>query len=219
LRIILQPAGASFDDLVERRASIGLHGPDGRTATVEARLYDVGGHLSSATEIGRLEVPSSDTAVARAIEKLSKEPLSEKIQSAPRVDLAFLVDELGVATVSFPHKVAPLRWKLDADTAGTTIRLVDETGGPANVLVSRYDMAIPDQRIEIALNLCTHGIAVSPPGSLFVARYDGKMYAAFASVPPQGKLSDFSQLIPPAMLNAPGASSRDILRLLAILRI
>jgi hypothetical protein len=196
-----------------------LHGPDGRTATIEARLYDVSGHVSNATEIGRLEVPSTDGAVARLVERLSKEPLSEKIQSAPRVDLAFLVDELGVATVSFPHKVAPIRWKLTAGPTGSTIRLVDETGGAANVAVSRYDMGIPDRRIEVDLSVCTQGVAVSPPGSLFVASYNTKMYAAIASVPPQGKLSDFSQLIPPTMLNTPGASSRDILRLLAILRI
>jgi hypothetical protein len=219
LRTVLQPPDASFDDLVEKRASLVLHGPDGRTATIEARLYDVSGHISSSTEVGRLELPSNEGAIARAVEKLSKEPLSEKIQSAPRVDLAFLADELGVATVSFPRKVAPLRWKLKADGAGSTIRLVDETGATANILISRYDMATPDRRVDVALSVCTQGVAVNPPGSLFVARSDAKMYAALASVPPPGKLSDFSQLIPGAVLDAPGGSSRNILRLLAILRI
>jgi len=219
LRMVLQPPDASFDDLVEKRASLALHGPDGRTATLEARLYDVSGHLSSSTEIGRVDVPSNDIAVARAVEKLSKEPLSEKIQSAPRVDLAFLVDELGLATVSFAHRIAPLRWKLDANSTGNTMRLVDETGAAANISVSRYDMAIPDRRIDVALNVCTQGVSVDSPGSLFVARYEGKMYAAFASVSPREKLSDFSQLIPRVVLEAPGESSRNILRLLAILRI
>lgn len=99
------------------------------------------------------------------------------------------------------------------------MRLVDETGAAANISVTRHDMVIPDRRVEVALSVCTQGIAVSPPGSLFVARCDGKMYPAFASVSPQGKLSDFSQLIPRAVLAAPGASSRNILRSLAILRI
>ena len=217
LRTVLQPPDASFDDLVERRASLVLHGPPGRTATIEARLYDVGGHVTSSAEIGRLEVPSNEGAVARAVEKLSKEPLSERIQSAPRVDIAFLVDELGVATVSFPHKVVPLRWKLNAGAGGNTIRLVDETGAAGSVSISRYDMATPDRRVEVAWNVCTQSVAVSPPGSLFVAHANGKMFAAFASVPPQGKLSDFSLLVPPAVLEAP-SSPRSILRWLAILR-
>jgi hypothetical protein len=219
LRTVLQPPNASLDDLVEKRAFLALHGPEGRTAILEARLYDVSGHLSGSTEIGRLEVPSKDSAVAHAVEKLSKEPLSEKIQSAPRVDLAFLVDELGVATASFPHKVTPLRWKLNAAGGGSTIRLADETGAAANISVSRYDIGHLDRRVDVALSDCTQGIAVNPPGSLFVARYDGRMYAAFASVPPREKLSDFSLLIPHAALDIPGSSSRDILRLLAILRV
>jgi hypothetical protein len=80
-------------------------------------------------------------------------------------------------------------------------------------------MPVPDRRIEVALAVCTQGVSVNPPGSLFVARYDGKMYAAFASVSPRGNLTDFSQLVPHAALEVPGESSRNILRLLAILRI
>jgi hypothetical protein len=219
LRTVLEPPDASFDDLIEKRASLALHGPDGRTAVIEARLYDVSGNITNSTEIGRSDVPSNDNAVARAVERLSQEPLSERIQSAARVELAFLVDELGAAAVSFPHKVVPLRWKLTSNNAGRIMRLVDETDAGANISVSRYDMVVPDHRLDAALNVCTQGFTVSPPGTLFVARLDGKMYAAFASVAPQGGLADFSQLVPPIALEAPGDTTRSILRLLAVLRI
>jgi hypothetical protein len=219
IRAVLQPSDASFDDLLEKRATLALHGPDGRTATVEARFYDVAGHVTAASEIGRLPLPSKDEEVTAIVERLSKEPLSEKIQAAPRIDLAFAVEELGVAAVSFPHKVAPLRWKLTHTNHHHAIRLVDEAGGATNIGVNRYDMTVPDQRIEVPTELSLKGVAVAAPGSLYVARLDGRVYAAFASVPPRGRVTDFSALIPPATLTGPAGSARNILRFLAILRL
>jgi hypothetical protein len=219
LRAVLQPSGASFDDLLAKRASLALHGPDGRTATVEARLYDVAGHVSTASAIGRLPLPSKDREVTVIVEMLSKEPLSERIQSAPRIDLAFAVEELGVAVVSFAHKVAPLRWKLAHASNDHIIRLVDEAGGATNISVNRYDITVPDQRIDVPTELCLKGVAVNAPGSLFVARFEDRVYAAFASVPPRGRVMDFSMLIPSATLSGPAESARNILRFLAILRL
>jgi hypothetical protein len=95
LRLVLEPPEASYDDLVEKRASISLHGPSNRTALVEARLFDASGHIAETNALGRLNLPSSDPAMSRIIERLTREPLSERIQSAPRVALAFVVEELG----------------------------------------------------------------------------------------------------------------------------
>jgi hypothetical protein len=220
LRVVLEPSDATFDDLLEKRASLSVHGPADRTATVEARLYNMSGNVFDTTEIGRLELPTKDALMARVIERLAHDPLlSEKIQSALRVELAFVVDELGAATFSFPHNVPPLRWKLAHIEAQYIMRLVDEAGVAANTSVSRYDMTIPDERKAVSPEDCVLGVPVDPPGSLFVASYEGRFYAAFASVPPRGRLTAFSDLAAKISLSAPGDSSRNIMRLLAILRL
>ncbi|MBR0749138.1 hypothetical protein JQ582_34940 [Bradyrhizobium japonicum] len=218
LRVVVEPNDASLDDLIEKRAFLTLHGPEGRTASAEAHVYDVAGHISSTSELGRLTLPSQDGAVARLIEKLSREPLSERIQSAPRVALSFVVDEMGAATAAFPHAVAPLRWKLTAKDGLATMRLVDEAGVAAGVTVNRFDMTAPDKRIDVSTESCLHGVAVSSPGSLFVARYDNKIYSAFASVPPKERLATLADLGTKIALASPGENTRGILRLLAMLR-
>lgn len=109
LRVLVEPSGASLEELIDRRAQLSVQGPEGRTATVEARVYDMSGHVSSAQEIGRLELPINETALTAVIVKLAREPLSERIQSAPRVTLSFTVDEIGTTIASFPHTVIPLR--------------------------------------------------------------------------------------------------------------
>lgn len=218
LRIVVEPKDASLDDVVDKRAEIIVHGPRDRTAHVEAHLYDFAGHISSTVEIGRLELPTQPHSVVRLLEKLSREPLSEHIQSAPRVALSFVVDEIGAATVSFRHGVAPLRWKLSRDGGIAIVRLVDEAGVAPSVTVNRFDVALPDKRVELDTALCLQGITSEPPGSLYIARHDGRVYTAFVSVPPQGRLSALSDLATPVTLSAPGDNFRSIMRLLALLR-
>lgn len=220
LRVVLEPPDATFDDLLEKRASLSVQGAADRSATVEARLYDVSGHVFDTTEIGRLELPTKDAFMARIIEKLVRDPiLSEKIQSAPRVELVFVADELGAVTFSFPHKVPPLRWKLARDGGRYVMRLVDEAGVAASTSIGRYDMQVPDKRSNVQPDSCVLGVEVDPPGSLFVAAHDGHFYAAFASVPPRVRMTTFLDLATNVALSAPGDSSRTITRLLAILRL
>jgi hypothetical protein len=219
LRIVLEPPDCSFEDLLAKKALLEVHGPTERTAIIEAHLYDMAGHLSESAELGRIDLPSSERVLARAFDKLAVEPLSEKVQSAPRVELAFLVEELGAATISFPHKVSPLRWKLTVDANRRSIRLIDEAGAGAKVMVDRYNISLPDQRVEVDPQSCLHGVAVEAPGALFVARHDGKIFAAVASVPPREKLAAFSDLNVSSVLAKPGGESRQIIRFLAIMRL
>lgn len=98
------------------------------------------------------------------------------------------------------------------------MRLVYEAGVAAAITVSRFDMASPDKRHDVPLETCLAGTSVDPPGSLFVARHDGKFFAAFGSVPPHGRLTGFGDLATPIVLAAPGENTRNIMRLIAILR-
>jgi hypothetical protein len=217
LRVVLEPSDASLGDLVRKKASISVHGPSNRIATIEARLFDMSGYLAASAEIGRVELPTSDSSLSRAIDKLATDPLSENIQAAPRIDLAFLVEELGAATISFPNKVLPLRWKLTPSGGDQSMRLIDEIGAGAQVLVNRYDMTAPDKRIELDTQKCLAGIVIGAPGALFVARYEGRMYAAIASVMPR-EIRDFSALGFESVFATPSDSPRRITQLLAVWR-
>jgi hypothetical protein len=111
------------------------------------RTFDFNGQLSKRTDLGRVILPADEAALRRLVLKLTREPLSETVQSSPRVDLAFLVDELGVSSLSFLQKVQPLRWKLEADNRA---RLIDETGADQLVTIDRDDICMPDRRVTVA---------------------------------------------------------------------
>lgn len=218
IRAIIEPAGATLEALLARRATLNIHGPAQRSVAIEARLYDAAGHCVDVTEIGKAALPASDTDSARVVDKLTRDPLAEKIQSASRIELAFLAEELGSASVSFPHTVAPLRWKMVREGNVHKIRLIDECGATDTLETFRYDIAAPDRKTQLELSGCIAGSEVAPPGGLYCARYKTRLYAAFASVPaPQmNALADLGITI---ALSATDSSPRDIMRLLYLHRV
>jgi hypothetical protein len=218
IRAVLEPAESSFEDVLSGRAEITLHGPTGRSATAEVRLFDTNGHQAEGAELARLPVPSSAHAIQRAIEKLRTEPLSEKVQGAPRVDLLFRVEELGASSLTFSRDVEPLRWKLEPKDTGYAVRLIDEAGSYQQILVERFDIRVPDRRIALQLNATLAGVLVEAPGSLFVARQEKRTFAAIASVLQQKRLTTFSDLGVDIALASPLNSPRRIALLLALQR-
>ena len=219
IRAVVEPANAQLEALIAGRAVVTLHGPAERTATVNVRLFGASGYLTESMEIGRITLPASPKAMADCIQKLAKEPLSEDLHSASRVELAFALEELGVAVVPFDHKIQPLRWKLEVAGGQRLVRLIDETGAAQAVLVDRFDLCVPDKRIELESQACLAGVAVETPGALFAARYSGKRYAAVASAPPSGPVHRFADLGFAITFASPEDSPRSIMRLLAVLRL
>jgi len=214
IRAVLDPADASLEDLANKKASINVHGPIDRLANVEARLFDASGHVTETSAMGRISLPSTEGAMARVLEKLSHEPLSEKVQSAPRIDIAFIADELGAAALSFSQVVPPLRWKL----SGNGMRLIDEAGVGLQAKTFRYDVVTPDERVDLLPGQCLDGVDVASPGALFIAFHKGYAYGAIASVLAREKITGFSGLAVTPTLKKRGDSTRDILRLVSILR-
>lgn len=216
-RVVLEPAHASIEELIAKRASLSIHGPAERVATVEARLFDPNGHITERCDLGKVPLPTSD--LNRLIAKLSIEPLSEKIQSAPRVDLAFAVEELGTGSITFTRVVAPLRWKLEGHGLARQMRLVDEAGTAQDISIDRFDLTTPDRRVALEAKEALAGFPVMAPGAVFVARYASRRYAAIASVPARDRLTALSELGVTCALSISGASSRHIVRLLHLHRL
>jgi hypothetical protein len=218
IRAVLEPAESSFEDVLSGRAEITLHGPSGRSATAEVRLFDANGHQADGAELARLPVPSSSHAIQRVIQRLRTEPLSEKVQGAPRVDLLFRVDELGASSLTFSRDVEPLRWKLEPKDTGYAVRLIDEAGSEQEILVERYDIRVPDRRTVLQLDATLAGLPVEPPGSLFVARHDKRTFTAIASVFQQTRLTELADLGVDIALASPLNDPRRIGLLLALQR-
>lgn len=215
-RVGLAPAGASLENLLNGRAKVSIIGPPQRSASVELRTFDFNGQLSKRTDLGRVILPADEAALRRLVLKLTREPLSETVQSSPRVDLAFLVDELGVSSLSFLQKVQPLRWKLEADNRA---RLIDETGADQLVTIDRYDICTPDRRVTVAPDQCLAGLPIDPPGALLTAKFNDRHYRAVVSIPEQATLTTIADLGFGIALAASSDTPRQIPRLTALHRL
>ena len=217
-RLLLEPPGAKIDDLQRGKAQISILGPEGRTASLAIRIFDTNGYPVEDQFLGRVALPADRRGVQRLIDKLKAEPLSEKIQGAPRIDVIVAIDELGAASVVFHQIIQPLRWKLEVVDGVNRARLVDETGVGQDAVVEHYQMERPDDRTLPALQDCLQGLVVQPPGGLFVARHNKIMYSAMISVVDRSRGLSFSDLGFATTLVTRSDSPRAIPRLLAVHR-
>lgn len=191
-RLQLEPADANLEDLFDGRAEVSISGPDERHAAIDLLVFNANGHVSETCPLGRVRLPANADTCRKTLAKLEREPLSEKLQAAPRFDVAVSVEELGYDRLSFQHETQPLRWKIEHEKGALVGRLVDEAGADEEIRVWRYDVGVPHHKVAIETQSCIKGFSVPPPGSLFTANYRGRQYAAVISL--REKLTRFSDL-------------------------
>jgi hypothetical protein len=218
-RVEVEPASASIENLINGRARISVIGPSERSASVELRTFNINGHLSERADLGRVVLPADEAALRRLVLKLAREPLSEALQSSPRVDLAFIVEELGINSLSFVQSVQPLRWKIEIVGAVYRARLIDEAGADQVVAISRYDICAPDKRIAVARDQCLEGLPIDPPGALVTAKFAERHYRAIVSVPERATMTSFADLGFRITLAASSDELRYVSRLIALHRL
>jgi len=218
-RATLEPAGASLESALSGAACVSLIGPPERSVTVGARLFNLNGHMAEVLNLGSLPSLTDDRSLSRIIARLKDDSLAEKIQTAPRVDLTFVVDELGMDTIRFSHRVHPLRWKLAVDGQIYRLRLIDEAGADRPVIINRYPINRPDTKETSDYASFRAGQEVQSPGALFTAILDNKHYAAIVSVPTHLTLRTFQGLGAAIVLAADHDTPRHIPRLLALRRL
>lgn len=170
----VHPFGARLEQLLDRSASISINGPSDRTVHVEAVPRDPNGHAAAVCELGNLRLPTDKETVRRVLEHLTDERFSDAIMSSPHVDLRFKVEELGAASIGFPHVVQPLRWKRETLNGTQKARLVDEAGKDDEVRIDRYDVVTPDKAAPLDRRDCAKGIDIAYPGSLVAVRLKDK---------------------------------------------
>lgn len=187
-RVLMEPADASLEQLLTGQAQVSVYGPPGRRAAWRIETINASGHVASGGTLVQVVLPMEPSGFNPALRRLKD--YSDAIDTAHRVDLVAELGELGRQAVRFPHQVQPLRWVLDQ---GQRVRLIDETAHDEAVRVIRLDLATPAIRQKLETD-ATAGVALSPPGALYSAKYKGKRYTAFASWPAAGRLNALSDL-------------------------
>ena len=218
-RVGLEPAEASLERLLAGKARLILVGPPGRAVALGVRFFDLNGHMTEHASLGTIASSADAGGVTRLLTKLTKEPLAEKVQMAPRVDLTFMIDELGINSLFFPQKVRPFRWRLIRESHVCRVRLIDEAGADHPVAVHFYPLAQPDQKREAVYEDYIRGQVVEPPGALFSAICNNKRYSAVMSVPSIEILTALEGLGVRVEISSWNDTPKHITRLLALLRL
>jgi hypothetical protein len=218
-RAVLEPAGASLDGVLAGMAKLSLLGPSERSVIIGARLFDVNGHQTEHLPLGSMVSLSNTGELQRILLKLAKEPDAEKVQTSPRVDLTFLVDELGFDSVSFNRTLNPLRWRLNRNAHDSSARLIDEAGKGDAIRVTSYSILEPDKKIEVNVEDYLLGKSVDPPGLLLNAESGNKRYTAIFSVPPRQPITSLSNLGVKISISPSKDTPRNLPHLLSMLRL
>lgn len=190
-RLIKTPQNATLDDVLGTRAVIGLLGPVGRQVSWSLETFDASGHSDESFIGESTPVSARPQAIAAALNRIATLH-SDALDSAHRIDVVASIDELGRQALSFSHAVEPLRWKFDS--ARKVVRLIDETSHEKPVTVRRYDLATPLNPHKVELTAAVAGLAVEPPGSLFIAIYERFGHGLFVSDPSAVQLKSFKEL-------------------------
>jgi hypothetical protein len=218
-RPVVEPADAGLELVLDGRAPITILGPAERAMRVAARLYNTSGHTTEEVALGDLASLGDRRALLRTVQRLTANPLAEKVQAAPRVDLVFNVEDLGTASLSFANKVRPIRWKLEHCDGEAQLRLIDEAGSCPEIKIDIYPLETPTTKRPADAAAFLFGSAVAAPGALYSAVATGERYSAIVCASPRTRLTSLSHLGTPINIAAAHNEPRYIPSLLSILRL
>lgn len=196
LQFQVSPFGASIDDLVGGVASLSIRGPSGRLAILRAVFRANNGEALDQKQLLRERLPFSEERIKRVLDEFTKPGLAELMQDTAKIDLTLNVDELGQSTVTFPHEVDPIRWKLEKNGHEWVSRLVDEADLTSTLSVFLYPMTTPQARRSIELGEAMIGVPIEPPGALLVAAAGATEYSVIMSVRPPTGVLELGDILP-----------------------
>jgi hypothetical protein len=186
LAISLEPDNPSLDAFWEGDVGVSVLGPAGHQVSCSISLYNAIGSELLAEQIAAFDLPVTPS---EWLKKLSRF-VEDKHRAWTFLEATsgkFLIkgDELGEYALRLERDVKPIRWVFRNLSKGTTVRLIDDTGGddPTCRFLSFRNPALP---ISLNAETALAGLEVEAPGGIFDARNGKFQDAVNLSIPPNG---------------------------------
>ncbi|MGH6950550.1 MAG: hypothetical protein ACREH4_06740, partial [Vitreimonas sp.] len=167
--------------------------------------------------LGNPKLPCASVGMTKLLKHLDDDAIAEHLQTSPRVDISASIDELGRDAAKIIQTVAPIRWSVQRAQGEARVRLLDDTGGAAEVIVESFAITRPDQLRPANAAIATDGEAVAAPGALYIARADKRGYATMVCVAPR-QITSLADLAIPVSISADPADIEALPRLLRLYR-
>ena len=189
LEMELDPAAPSLEQLWEGKASIHIHGPDGRQAKCQVRMLARPGEAPLfECQLPPITLPLSSEGWTRHFEAHLKENKDAQYayDDAHVCEVEFSADELGGFTIHCEREFTSLRWSVRRATAGFIARLHDDTGS-GEPIIQRFSFERPTNGETLSV---ARDHLAPQTGGLYVATL--REFTASIVVPPIVK--DLAQL-------------------------
>ncbi len=174
LIVTIDPHDPNLDTFWRNEVSLSVTGPEGYAVNLTVRLQAADGREILSEHVGvPLDVPITPEAWRRRFAQfLQREDHAWSYLEAASGTLEIEGETLGRCSLRFEHDAQPLRWVLRRDHGDIILRLVDDSGqDECKPEVNFYSMERPLKAVPVAPETALSGIAVVPPGGLFLAKH------------------------------------------------
>jgi hypothetical protein len=174
LFVIVAPPNPSLEQLWEGKVVLELQGPASRQASCGLSFSSEG--LRHTPSLRKQLPPFSLPLVTEGWNSYfetnvrSDSVIQQFYDSASSCELQFTAEELGQFTLTCRREFSPLRWIVRWENHAYVLRLRDDTGDSATLVVLRYEFEGPDTPIPLSLVEKDHQFRVPESGGLFLAR-------------------------------------------------
>ena len=187
LMVIPSPADATLEDLEQGRLTLDLFGP--REREVKVRLEIPGSEVFDG-QIGKFDLPVTLNELCAKLESEAQELLGVSSKCQLIVD----AEEIGSFVLPLERVSRAVRWLPKRSKQSFSLRLIDEAGLGEHAICQMAPLNAPNVPQLLSYDSCLSGIAVQPPGGLYVVAGKGRMDAVLVSLPSQQRWSDLASL-------------------------
>ena len=190
LIVTADPPDPSLDTFWTNELNLSVNGPIGYQATFAVDLEAADGRIILSERVGDpMALPVTPQQWRDRFDGfIKKDDRTWKYLHAASCTLSIRGDTLGTCTLRFEHEPLPVRWLMHSKRGDIIIRLVDESEQDEYPTEVRfYSIETPAKPESIEPETARSGIAVAPPGGLFMTNHGRHTDAVVVSTPSTGQ--------------------------------